>query len=87
MARLATIGAGRTRIASGRVARRTTSSVSPQGPEDLIPSGSVENNELNAKLFRDVLLSRDFEVVETTTAEEGLELVRRFLDGPQRTGP
>jgi CheY-like chemotaxis protein len=37
---------------------------------------AVEDNELNAKLVRDVLQSRGYQVAETTTAEEGLELVR-----------
>lgn len=36
----------------------------------------VEDNPLNAKLMRDVLRSRGYEVVETTTAEEGIELAR-----------
>jgi CheY-like chemotaxis protein len=37
---------------------------------------AVEDNQLNAKLLRDVLLSRGYEVAETTTAEEGLEIAR-----------
>jgi two-component system cell cycle response regulator DivK len=36
----------------------------------------VEDNPLNAKLPRDVLGARGFDVLETTTAEEGLELAR-----------
>ena len=34
----------------------------------------IEDNELNAKLFRDVLLSRDYDVIEAITAEDELEL-------------
>jgi CheY-like chemotaxis protein len=37
---------------------------------------AVEDNELNAKLLRDVLQSRGYEVVEATTAERGLEIAR-----------
>jgi two-component system cell cycle response regulator DivK len=36
----------------------------------------VEDNETNRKLVRDVLQFRGFEVVEATTAEDGLELAR-----------
>ena len=36
----------------------------------------VEDNRMNAKLLRDVLLSRGYEVAESTTAEEGLEIAR-----------
>jgi len=36
----------------------------------------VEDNALNAKLLRDVLTARGYEVAETTTAEEGIELAR-----------
>jgi len=36
----------------------------------------VEDNALNAKLLRDVLSVRGYEVAETTTAEEGIELAR-----------
>lgn len=43
-------------------------------PAELILA--IEDNELNAKLVRDVLLSRGFEVAEATTAERGLELAR-----------
>ena len=34
----------------------------------------IEDNELNLKLFRDVLLSRDYDVIEAITAEDGLEM-------------
>ena len=37
---------------------------------------AVEDNELNAKLLRDVLQSQGYEVAESTTAEEGLEIAR-----------
>ncbi len=37
----------------------------------------VEDNPLNAKLVRDVLDARGYRVLETTTAEEGIELARR----------
>jgi len=36
----------------------------------------VEDNPLNAKLVRDVLLSRGYQVLEANTAEEGLVLAR-----------
>lgn len=36
----------------------------------------VEDNPLNAKLARDVLMARGYRVVESTTAESGLELAR-----------
>jgi CheY-like chemotaxis protein len=36
----------------------------------------VEDNELNRKLLRDVLRAQGYRVVETTTAEEGLQMVR-----------
>ena len=36
----------------------------------------IEDNELNAKLLRDLLLSRGYEVAESTTAEEGLAIAR-----------
>ena len=36
----------------------------------------VEDNEKSLKLLKDVLRSKDYETVEATTAEEGLELVR-----------
>jgi two-component system cell cycle response regulator DivK len=36
----------------------------------------VEDNQMNAKLLRDVLASRGYEVAESTTAEEGLEIAR-----------
>lgn len=36
----------------------------------------VEDNELNAKLLRDVLDVRGFEVLESVTAEDGLVLAR-----------
>jgi len=36
----------------------------------------VEDNPLNAKLLRDVLTARGFEVIAAETAEEGLELAR-----------
>jgi two-component system cell cycle response regulator DivK len=36
----------------------------------------VEDNQMNAKLLRDVLGSRGYEVAESTTAEEGLEIAR-----------
>lgn len=36
----------------------------------------VEDNRLNLKLVRDVLLSRGLRVIESKTAEEGLELAR-----------
>ena len=34
----------------------------------------IEDNELNLKLFRDVLSSRNYDVIEAITAEDGLEL-------------
>ena len=37
---------------------------------------AVEDNQLNAKLLRDLLQSRGFQVAECTTAEEGLEIAR-----------
>ena len=37
----------------------------------------VEDNPLNMKLVRDVLLASGYEVVGTTTAEEGLEVARQ----------
>ncbi len=36
----------------------------------------VEDNPLNAKLIRDVLLATGYQLVESTTAEEGLRLAR-----------
>lgn len=36
----------------------------------------VEDNPLNMKLLRDVLDAKGYEVVETTTGEEGIELAR-----------
>jgi two-component system cell cycle response regulator DivK len=36
----------------------------------------VEDNPLNAKLVRDVLLARGYRVAESTTAERGLEIAR-----------
>lgn len=36
----------------------------------------IEDNELNMKLVRDVLLSRGLRVIEATTAELGLDLAR-----------
>ena len=39
----------------------------------------VEDNPLNAKLVRDVLLARGYRVLESTTAEKGLELAREHL--------
>jgi two-component system cell cycle response regulator DivK len=36
----------------------------------------IEDNALNLKLVRDVLLSRDLRVIASTTAERGLELAR-----------
>lgn len=38
----------------------------------------IEDNDLNRKLVRDVLHAVGFEVVETVTAEEGLELAVRL---------
>ncbi|MDH3708196.1 MAG: response regulator [Acidimicrobiia bacterium] len=37
----------------------------------------VEDNERNAKLVRDVLDATGYRLLETTTAEEGLEMARR----------
>ena len=37
----------------------------------------VEDNERNAKLVRDVLDATGYRIVESTTAEEGLEIARR----------
>ena len=37
----------------------------------------VEDNPLNAKLVRDVLLASGYQMVESTTAEEGLQLARQ----------
>lgn len=37
---------------------------------------AVEDNPLNAKLLRDALQSRGYEVAEATTAEAGLEIAR-----------
>ena len=51
----------------------------------------VEDNQMNAKLLRDVLGSRGYEVAESTTAEEGLEMfgvilfihtLLRYMRGP-----
>jgi two-component system cell cycle response regulator DivK len=36
----------------------------------------IEDNPLNAKLLRDVLLASGYQLVESTTAEEGLQLAR-----------
>jgi CheY-like chemotaxis protein len=36
----------------------------------------VEDNPMNAKLVRDVLLARGYQLLESTTAEEGLQLAR-----------
>jgi two-component system cell cycle response regulator DivK len=36
----------------------------------------VEDNPLNAKLLRDVMTAHDFEMIEATTAEDGLALAR-----------
>jgi two-component system cell cycle response regulator DivK len=36
----------------------------------------IEDNPLNAKLVRDVLLASGYQLVESTTAEEGLQLAR-----------
>jgi two-component system, cell cycle response regulator DivK len=36
----------------------------------------VEDNPLNAKLVRDVLVARGYQVAESTTAERGLEIAR-----------
>ncbi len=36
----------------------------------------VEDNPLNAKLIRDFLLAMGYQLIESTTAEEGLQLVR-----------
>ena len=36
----------------------------------------IEDNPLNAKLVRDVLLASGYQMVESTTAEEGLQLAR-----------
>ena len=36
----------------------------------------VEDNPLNAKLLRDVLRATGYELVESTTAEEGLRIAR-----------
>jgi len=36
----------------------------------------IEDNPLNAKLVRDVLLASGHQLVESTTAEEGLQLAR-----------
>lgn len=37
----------------------------------------VEDNPLNTKLLRDVLLAKGYEVAESVTAEDGLEIARR----------
>ncbi len=37
----------------------------------------VEDNPLNAKLVRDVLLASGYELIESTTAEVGLQLARQ----------
>jgi CheY-like chemotaxis protein len=39
----------------------------------------VEDNSLNLKLVRDVMLSRDYRVIESMTAEGGLDLARSQL--------
>jgi len=39
----------------------------------------VEDNALNAKLLRDVLLATGYQIAEATTAEDGLEIARRDL--------
>ena len=36
----------------------------------------IEDNPLNAKMLRDVLLASGYQLVESTTAEEGLQLAR-----------
>ncbi len=36
----------------------------------------VEDNDLNRKLLRDVLRAQGYRILETTTAEEGLEIAR-----------
>ena len=36
----------------------------------------IEDNDLNRKLLRDVLLARGYRVAESVTAEQGLEIVR-----------
>ena len=36
----------------------------------------IEDNPLNAKLVRDLLLASGYQMVESTTAEEGLQLAR-----------
>ena len=41
----------------------------------------VEDNALNAKLLRDVLDAQGYQVLETTTAEEGLAIARRDHPG------
>jgi two-component system, cell cycle response regulator DivK len=38
----------------------------------------VEDNPLNAKLVRDVLLARGYRVAEATSAERGLEIAREM---------
>ncbi len=37
----------------------------------------VEDNPLNTKLLRDVLAAQGYQVADTVTAEEGLEIARR----------
>ena len=37
---------------------------------------TIEDNPLNAKLVRDVLVASGYQLLESTTAEEGLELAR-----------
>lgn len=39
----------------------------------------VEDNTLNAKLIRDFLSAKGYQVIESTTAEKGLQLAREHM--------
>ena len=39
----------------------------------------VEDHELNAKLIRDILQVKGYQLIESTTAEEGLQLAREHV--------
>ena len=39
----------------------------------------VEDHPLNAKLLRDFLLAKGYRMIESTTAEEGLQLAREHI--------
>lgn len=39
----------------------------------------IEDHPLNAKLLRDYLLAKGYQMIESTTAEEGLQLAREHI--------